>query len=61
MRHARTLVTGAVALVLISASAAVAQSPVPEAWTQSDVFKGFDPMVGGPDAASRRVRTASSR
>jgi ribose transport system substrate-binding protein len=44
MRQARTLVTGAVALVLISASAAVAQSPVPEAWTQSDVLKGFDPL-----------------
>jgi ribose transport system substrate-binding protein len=44
MRHERTLVTGAVALVLISASAAVAQSPAPGAWTQSDVLKGFDPM-----------------
>ena len=44
MRDAGTLVTGAVALVLVSASAAVAQSPVPEAWTQSDVLKGFDPL-----------------
>jgi ribose transport system substrate-binding protein len=44
MRQARTLVTGAVALVLISAGAAVAQSPGPEAWTQSDVLKGFDPL-----------------
>ncbi len=41
MRHARTLVTAALALVLISASAAVAQSP--EAWKQSDVLQGFDP------------------
>ena len=42
MRHARTLVTAAAALVLISAGAAVAQSP--EAWTQSDVLQGFDPL-----------------
>ena len=43
MRHARTIGTGAMALVLISAPAAVAQS-VPEAWKQSDVLQGFDPM-----------------
>jgi ribose transport system substrate-binding protein len=47
MHHPIRLAAGAVALVLISGSAAVAQSPAaePEAWTQSDVLAGFDPLA----------------
>jgi ribose transport system substrate-binding protein len=47
MRHAHRLAVGAVALILVSGSAAAAQSPAPapEAWTQSDVLQGFDPMA----------------
>ena len=45
MRHRHTLVAGAVALVLVSAAGAAAQSPATsEAWTKSDVLQGFDPM-----------------
>ncbi len=47
MRHAPRYAVGAVAFVLLSGSAAVAQSPAAptEAWTQSSVLAGFDPLA----------------
>lgn len=48
MRQKRMVAAGAMALMLVSAGGAVAQSPAagaPEAWTKSDVLKGFDPLA----------------
>jgi ribose transport system substrate-binding protein len=46
MHRTTRLAAGAVALLLISGSSALAQSPAAadEAWTKSDVLSGFDPL-----------------
>jgi ribose transport system substrate-binding protein len=46
MRRTTRLAAGAVALLLVSGSSALAQSPAAsdEAWTKSDVLAGFDPL-----------------
>ena len=46
MRRTTRLAAGAVALLLVSGTSALAQSPAAsdEAWTKSDVLAGFDPL-----------------
>jgi ribose transport system substrate-binding protein len=45
MHRTTRLAAGAVALLLVSGSSALAQSPASEeAWTKSDVLAGFDPL-----------------